>query len=159
MIPWWVRSPPRGTNEQSHEIMVLFVLRILQMRMRSHPVGLDVWFLVGPFVYFHTLSVWTAKPLVRLRWCAGSPKPSLVAYVIIHNFMSWLKYLHVYEAQHNLCEGLRARTPVQVPGCLFQNRASVVLYCLSPRRWALWSTPGSESITDPQCTIDLKNLR
>ena len=31
-------------NEQSHEIMALFVLRklILQTRMRSHPVELDV---------------------------------------------------------------------------------------------------------------------
>ena len=31
--------------EPSHEIMVLFVLRklILQMRMHSYPVGLDVW--------------------------------------------------------------------------------------------------------------------
>ena len=28
---------------------------ILQTGMRSHPVELDVWFLVGPFVYFHTL--------------------------------------------------------------------------------------------------------
>ena len=32
--------------EPALEIMVLFVLRkfILQTRMRSHPVGLDVWF-------------------------------------------------------------------------------------------------------------------
>ena len=31
-------------NEPAHEIMVLFVLRkiILQMRMRSQPVGLDI---------------------------------------------------------------------------------------------------------------------
>ena len=48
----------------------------------SHPVGLDVWFLVSPFVYFHTFCVRTAKALVRLRGCAGSPEPSLVAYVI-----------------------------------------------------------------------------
>ena len=36
--------------------MALFVLRklILQFNMHSHPVGLDVWFLVRPFVYFHT---------------------------------------------------------------------------------------------------------
>ena len=51
----------------SHEIMAPFVLSklILQTRMRSHPVGLDVWFLVGPFVYFLTSSVrttiWTAS--------------------------------------------------------------------------------------------------
>ena len=50
------------------EIMVLFVLRklILQTRMRCHPVGLDVWFLVGPFVYFHTSCVQTANALERL---------------------------------------------------------------------------------------------
>ena len=37
-------------NEPCHEIMVLFALRklIIQTRMRSHPVGLDVSFLVGP---------------------------------------------------------------------------------------------------------------
>ena len=37
-----------------HEIMVLFVLRklILETCIRSHPVRLGVWFLVGPFVYF-----------------------------------------------------------------------------------------------------------
>ena len=64
--------------------MVLFVLRklILQTRMRSHPVGLDVWYLVGPFVYFLTLWVRTAKALARQRGCAGSPEPSLVAYAI-----------------------------------------------------------------------------
>ena len=69
--------------EPSHEIMALFVLRkfILQTRMRSHPVGLEVWFLVGPFVYFHTSCVRIAKALARLRGCAGSPEPSLVAYV------------------------------------------------------------------------------
>ena len=45
--------------EPAHEIMILSVLRklILQTRMRSHPVWLDVWFLVGPFVYFHTVCV------------------------------------------------------------------------------------------------------
>ena len=67
-----------------------FVLRklILQTRMRSHPVELDVWFLVGPFVYFHTSCVRTAKALARLRGCAGSPEPSLVAYVI-STIISW----------------------------------------------------------------------
>ena len=43
---------------------------------------LDVWFLIGPFVYFHTLCVRTAKALARLCGCAGSPESSLVAYVI-----------------------------------------------------------------------------
>ena len=62
----------------------LFVLRklILQSRMRSQPVELAVWFSVGPFVYFHISCVRTAKALARLRGFAGSPEPSLVAFVI-----------------------------------------------------------------------------
>ena len=52
------------------------------MCMGSHPVGLDVWFLVGPFVYSHTLCVQTAKAVARLHGCAGSPEPSLVACMI-----------------------------------------------------------------------------
>ena len=80
----------RGTKEPCHEIMVLFILHkfILQTCMRSHPVGLDVRFVVGPFVYFHTLCVRTVKALARLRGCAGSPEPSLVAYVI-STIISW----------------------------------------------------------------------
>ena len=61
---WYTKYKP------SHEIMVLFVLckLILQTRMRSHPVGLDVWSLVRPFGYFHTSCVRTPK---RLWWdCA-----------------------------------------------------------------------------------------
>ena len=66
--------------EPTHGILALFVLRnsILQTRMCRYPMGLDVWFLVGPFVHFLILCVRTAKALVRprgsrlsLRW---SPK-------------------------------------------------------------------------------------
>ena len=79
-----------NTIEPFHEIMALFVLRklILQTRMHSHPVGLDVWFLVGPIVDFHTSCVRTAKVLVSLRGCPGSPEPSLVTYVI-STITSW----------------------------------------------------------------------
>ena len=64
--------------------MALFVLRtlILQTRMHSHPVGLNVWFFVGPFVYFHTSYVRKANALARLSGRRGSPEPSLVAYVM-----------------------------------------------------------------------------
>ena len=78
-------QPEKSTpNEPAHEIMALFVLRklILQTRMPSHPVGLDVWFFVKPFVYFHTSCVWTVKALARLRECTGLSEPLLVAYVI-----------------------------------------------------------------------------
>ena len=76
--------------EPAHEIMVLCVLRklILQTRMRSHPVGLDVWRLVGLFIYFHTVRLWTAKALARQHRCVGSPEPSLLAYVI-STIISW----------------------------------------------------------------------
>ena len=56
--------------------------------MHSLPVGLDVWFLIGPFIYFHTSCVQTAKALVRLRGSAGSSEPSLVTYVI-STIISW----------------------------------------------------------------------
>ena len=60
--------------ELSHESMTLFVLRklILQARMRSHPVGLDVCFLFGRILR-----------LLPSFMCANSlPVPSLVAYLI-----------------------------------------------------------------------------
>ena len=76
--------------------MVLFVLSklILQTHMRSHPVGLDNWFLVGSFVYFHTLCMRIAKALARPRGCAGSPEPSLAAYVI-STIISWAGLFYV----------------------------------------------------------------
>ena len=76
-VPIWAISWDYGT----------FLLRklILHRRMRSHPLGLDVWFLVGPFVYFHTLWVRTAKALARLAWAfAGCLCDKY------HNLMSWL---------------------------------------------------------------------
>ena len=64
--------------------------------MCRHPVVLDVWFFIGPFVYFHTLCVRTAKALARLRGCAGSPEPSLVAYAII-TITSWAGSTDLYQ--------------------------------------------------------------
>ena len=97
-VVWrWLFNYQRSRFEPTHEIMALFVLRklILQTRKRSHPVELDVWFLVGPLVYFRTSCVRTAKALVRLRGCAGSPEPSLVAYVI-NTIISWAGWFVVF---------------------------------------------------------------
>ena len=87
---WSCASRNLRRNEPTHEIIVLFVLHklILQTCMRSHPARLDDWFLVRPFVYIHTSGVRTAKALARLGGCTGSPKPSLVAYVI-STIISW----------------------------------------------------------------------
>ena len=71
----------------THEIMALIALRKLnlQTRMRSNPLGLHIWYLVRPFVYFHTLCVWTAKALARsLAW--GFAVRLCDKY---HNLMSW----------------------------------------------------------------------
>ena len=60
----------RKCNEPTHEIMALIALRKRnrQTRMRSNPLALYVWFLVRPFVYFHTLCVRIAKALASLAW-------------------------------------------------------------------------------------------
>ena len=71
-----------GEIEPTHEIMALIALRKLnlQTRMRSNPLGLHVWFLVRPVVYFHTLCMRTAKAMAGLCRCAVSPETSLFAY-------------------------------------------------------------------------------
>ena len=46
----------------------------------------DFWFLVGPFVNFHTSCMRTF--LARLRGCEGSPDPSPVA-IVISTIISW----------------------------------------------------------------------
>ena len=53
-------------KEPCQEIMVRFVLR--KLILQTH-MGLDIWLLVGPFVFFHTSCVRTAKALARLRGC------------------------------------------------------------------------------------------
>ena len=70
----------------------IFVLRklILHTRMRSHPVRLDVWFQVGPFVYFDASCVRTAKALARLRECAVSPVFAGRLCDKYHNLTSWI---------------------------------------------------------------------
>ena len=74
------------SNESAHEIMALFVFRklILQTRMRSHPVALDVWFLVR----LSSTSILHVYEQRRLCGCAGSPEPLLFAYVI-STIISW----------------------------------------------------------------------
>ena len=73
--------------EPAHQIMALFNLcrLIRQTRMRSHPVGLHIWFLVWSFVYFHTSYVRTAKALARLTWAITG-----CLFDKYHNLMSWL---------------------------------------------------------------------
>ena len=82
----WYLGQKKWIIELCHEIILCKL--ILQMRILSYAVEQDVWFLVTPFVYFHTSCVRTAKALASLHGCAGSPEPSLVAYVI-STIISW----------------------------------------------------------------------
>ena len=76
------------TYAKNYEIMVLFVL-ILQTRMGSHPVGLDVWFLVGPYLMCaNSKGSGETAQMGRLAW----------AFAVrlcdkYHTLMSWLKCL------------------------------------------------------------------
>ena len=98
--------------------MAHFVLRklILQTRMRSHPEGLDVLFFVGFLVYFHTSCEQTAKALARLRGCAGSPEPSLFAYVI-NGIISWAGSINL-----DFTDGKQDTTIVVVQEPLFKTK-------------------------------------
>ena len=58
--------------------------------MCSHPMGQDVWFLIAPFVYFHTSCVRTAKAgettrMRRLTWAFAGRLCEKY-----HNLTSWL---------------------------------------------------------------------
>ena len=50
-----------------------------QLRMPSHSEGPGIWFSVWRFLVIHSLYERAAKVLARLRGCAGSPEPSLLA--------------------------------------------------------------------------------
>ena len=50
-----------------------------QLRMPSHSEGPGIWLSVWRFLLIHCLYARAAKVLARLRGCAGSPEPSLLA--------------------------------------------------------------------------------
>ena len=81
-------------NEQSHEIMALFVLRklILQTRMHSHPVELDVWVLsdLRPLPFFMCANSEGSGETAWLRSLAWAFAGCLCDKY--HNLMSWLKW-------------------------------------------------------------------
>ena len=70
--------------------MALFVLRklIFQTHMHSHYLGLDVWYLVGPFIYFMCVNSEGSGDTVRMRRLAWAFVGRLCDKY--HNLMSWL---------------------------------------------------------------------
>ena len=83
--------------EPTHGILALFVLRnfILEMRMCRHPVGLDVWFLVGlrPLPYFMWANSEGSGETARMRRLAWAFARRLCGKY--HNLMSWLNCLFI----------------------------------------------------------------
>ena len=67
--------------------------------MPSHSEGPGIWLSVWKFLLTHCLYERAAKVLARLRGCAGSPEPSLLAYAISTKF-AWrgpnCKWPHTY---------------------------------------------------------------
>ena len=66
-IWWWFRDYQHMSQLMRLWYFSSSVNSILQMHMRSHSVGLDVWFLI----YCHTSCVRIAKALARLCGCTG----------------------------------------------------------------------------------------
>ena len=89
---FWASSRDYGT----------FLLRnlILQTRMSIHPVGLDVWFLVGSFVYFDTLCVRTAKALNLYANDVPNDASNIRrVFFCFHRYKSW-KWLNLKAWKH-----------------------------------------------------------
>ena len=158
-------SPCKRKNVPCHEIMVLFVLHKLipQTCMRSHLVGLDVWFLVRLFVFFHTSYERTAKALARLRACAGSPDPSLVAYMT-STIISWAglnvpcdKTRHLSGVWFEILQThIHSHSYGKRCGCLSEASSSP-LYCMS-KQWRLWQDcVDASSLVFKQLPWDLAN--
>ena len=54
--------------------------------MPSHSAGPGIWLSVWRFLSTHCLYEQAAEVLARMRGCAGSPEPSLLAYAISTKF-------------------------------------------------------------------------
>ena len=69
-----------------------------QLRMPGHSVGPGIWLSVWRFLLTHCLYERAAEVLARLRGCAGSPEPSLLAYAISTKF-AWRGPIQQYSLQ------------------------------------------------------------
>ena len=56
------------------------------LRMSSHSEGSGIWLSIWRFLLIQCLYERAAEVLARLRGCAGSPEPSLLAYAISTKF-------------------------------------------------------------------------
>ena len=140
MYNCWSWEHP-NSYEPAHEMMALFDLRklILQTCIRRYPMGLGVWYFIGPFVHFHTSCVRTAKALARLRRCAGSPEPSLVAYVI-STIISWAG---LFSMDCTLLIIIKKNQKSPIALTAFWSLFSLGIWTLSPLIWPTFSQPAN----------------
>ena len=75
LLDWYSIYGPR----QANLCLRAFRHNKFQLRMPSHSEGLGNWLSVWRFLLTHCLYKRAAKVLARLRGCAGSPEPSLLA--------------------------------------------------------------------------------
>ena len=99
----------------------------------------NVWCLVKPLVYFQTLCVWTAKALARLSGCAGSPEPSLVAYVI-STIISWPGSNILFRSVTNLEEAISSHQTLLTVTVMLSSHFPLALWlgCLVSSSGMIW---------------------
>ena len=106
----WSMTRIQPLIEPSHEIMALFDFRklIFQTRMRSHQVGLFVWFLVGPF--FMCANSEGSNETTRMRrlawafagrlWENWTENAPLLLHLVRPRFTFVQIYLRMYSRSH-----------------------------------------------------------
>ena len=81
--PWWPWASHLSTTlfepRQANLCLRAFRHDKFQLRMPCHSEGPGIWHSVWRFLLTHCLYEWAAEVLARLRGCAGSPEPSLLA--------------------------------------------------------------------------------
>ena len=141
--------------EPTHEIMALIAsVNSIFKHVCAATLGLHICYLIGPFVFFHTLCVQTAKALARLQGCALLPELSLFAYAIsqelirhldkYHNLRSWLNYVFPristlkISNQHNRLHLIIA----EMPTCTFEPEQdkSNKMMCTQQRLGSAWAS-------------------
>ena len=76
---WYKVSVARYESRQANLCLRAFRHDKFQLRMPSHSEGPRIWLSVWRFLLIHCLYERAAKILARLRGCAGSPEPLLLA--------------------------------------------------------------------------------
>ena len=84
---WFIQLSSLSSGpRQANLCLRAFRHKKFQLRMPSHSEGPGIWLSVWRFLLIHCLYERAAKVLARLRGCAGSPEPSLLASAISTKF-------------------------------------------------------------------------